>query len=66
MIPGLIEFMVACIVFAIIAYALYVVCTKFLANFPPALWICGAILLIIILAYAANRFAGAHVPGFSG
>jgi hypothetical protein len=62
---ALISFLVALLIFAILAWALYMVCTKFLANFPPALWICGAILLIIILIYAARTFGGGtalHFP----
>jgi hypothetical protein len=54
----LIGLLVAILLFAILAYALYWVCTTFLASFPPALWICGVILLIIILYWAAGRFAG--------
>jgi hypothetical protein len=54
--------LVAIVIFAVIAYGLYWVCTKFFPNFPPALWICGAVLLIIILYYLAHEFAGAPLP----
>ena len=40
--------------FAIVAYGLYWVCTKF--GLPqPVLWLCGAILLIILLLFVARQ-----------
>jgi predicted metal-binding membrane protein len=62
----LIGFLVVLIIFAIIAYGLYWVCIKF-ALPQPVLWLCGAILLIIILIYAAHTFGGSlRFPGSSG
>jgi hypothetical protein len=51
----LITLLVYAIIFAVVAYALYWVCTHFFAAFPPALWICGAILLIILLLFIAGQ-----------
>ncbi len=50
----LIQFIIYIIIFAIIAYGLYWVCTKF-ALPTPVLWLCGAILLIIILLFLASQ-----------
>lgn len=64
MIEGLIGFLVACIIFAIIGLGLYLICTKFFPNFVPALWICGCILLIIVLFYALRvANGGVKIPG---
>ncbi len=46
----LIPLLIDILVLGILAWAMYMVCTKFLANFPPALWICGVVLLILIIA----------------
>lgn len=52
----LIQLIIYLVIFAIIGYGLFWVCTKF--GLPqPVLWICGAILLIIILLFA-SRFVG--------
>ena len=53
----LISLLIALIIFAIIGYGLYWVCVKF-ALPQPVMWICGAILLIIILIFAARTFGG--------
>lgn len=53
----LISILIAIIIFAIVGYGLYLVCTRFFPNFPPALWICGVVLLILILMFA-NRVLG--------
>lgn len=52
----LISFLIAIVIFAVIAYGLYWICTRFFPNFPPALWICGAVLLIIILVFISRQF----------
>ena len=54
----LIQFLVYILIFAVIAYGLYWICTHFFSNFPPALWICGAILLIILLLFIAGQIGG--------
>lgn len=56
---SLISLLLYVLVFAIVAYGLWWVCTHF--GMPaPVLWICGAILLIILLMFAAN-FAGLNL-----
>lgn len=41
-------------VFAVIAYGMHWVCTRF--SLPqPVLWICGVILLIMLLLFLANQ-----------
>ena len=53
MVP-LVDLLVYIVIFAIVGYGLYWVCVKF--GLPqPVLWICGAILLIIILMFLANQ-----------
>ena len=50
----LISLLIWIVIFAIVAYGLYWVCTKF--GLPqPILWICGAILLIFILVFVAGQ-----------
>ena len=59
----LISLLVWIVIFAIVAYGLYWVCTKF--GLPqPILWICGAILLIFILVFLAGQLGegGAAFP----
>ena len=58
----LISVLIFILVFAILAYALYWVCTHFFPSFPPALWICGAILLIVLLYCAMNFFGTPGAP----
>lgn len=50
----LITLLIYIIIFAIVAYGLYWICQKF-AMPQPVLWICGGILLIIILLFLANQ-----------
>ncbi len=45
----LIPLLIDILVLALLGYGMYWVCTKFFPNFAPALWICGVILLILIL-----------------
>ena len=59
----LISLLIWIVIFAIVAYGLYWVCTKF--GLPqPVLWICGAILLIFILVFVAGQLGegGASFP----
>jgi hypothetical protein len=51
----LIQLLIWVVVFAILAYGVYWVCTKFFPNFPPALWICGGILLIFLLLFISRQ-----------
>jgi len=54
----LIQVLIGAVVFCILAYALYWVCTKFFPNFPPALWICGVILIIVLLVIVSRLTGG--------
>ncbi len=50
----LIQLIVYLVIFAIVAYGLYWVCVKF--GLPqPVMWICGALLLIIILLFVSGQ-----------
>ena len=57
----LIMLLIDIIIFAVLAYALYWVCTKFFPTFPPALWICGAVLLIVLLLFVSGQIGGGPV-----
>ncbi len=50
----LISLLICAVVFAIVAYALVWVCDKF-ALPQPVKWICGAVLLVIILVWIAGQ-----------
>ena len=50
----LIQLIVYIVIFAVVGYGLWLVCTKF-ALPQPVLWICGAILLIIILLFLSRQ-----------
>ena len=50
----LIQLIVYIIVFAIVAYGLYWICVKF-ALPAPVMWICGAILLIVVLIFLSQQ-----------
>ena len=56
----LIQFLIYLVIFCVVAYGLYWVCVKF--QLPqPVMWICGAILLIILLLFVASQIGGAGV-----
>jgi hypothetical protein len=55
----LISVLIFLVFFAVLAFGLLWICGKFFPEFPPARWICGAILLIVLLLLAANQFPGA-------
>ena len=50
----LIQLIVYIVIFAVVGYGLWWVCTKF-ALPQLVLWICGAILLIIILLFLSRQ-----------
>lgn len=50
----LISLLIYVIIFAIVAYGLWWVCQKF-AMPQPVVWICGGVLLIILLLFVANQ-----------
>jgi len=56
--PALISLIVAIVIFAICAYGMLWVCQRF--GLPqPIQWICGALLLIVILLYVSGEV---HLP----
>ena len=50
----LIQLLIYVVIFAMVAYGLYWICVKF-ALPQPVMWICGAILLIVVLLFLANQ-----------
>jgi hypothetical protein len=58
---SLIVLLIDIVIFCVFAYGLYWVCTKFFANFPPALWICGALLLIVLLLFISGQVGGGPI-----
>lgn len=58
---GLIQLVIYILLFAIAAYGLKWVCSNF--GLPaPIFWICGVILLIIILLFVSNQVGGMRLP----
>ncbi len=50
----LISLLIYIVIFAIVAYGLYWVCVNF--KLPdPVMWVCGALLLIVLLLFLANQ-----------
>lgn len=57
MIDQAIVLLINVLIFAVAAYALYWVCERF--KLPtPAYWICGVLLIVIILLFLAGRLGG--------
>jgi uncharacterized membrane protein YcjF (UPF0283 family) len=56
----LIQLLIYIVIFAIVAYGLYWICKTF-ALPQPVLWICGAILLIIVLLFLASQLGGGGI-----
>jgi tellurite resistance protein TehA-like permease len=54
----LINVLIGIVIFAILGYGLYLICTKFFPNFAPALWICGVILIIVLLVLLSTQMGG--------
>jgi hypothetical protein len=61
----LIALLIWIIVFAVLAFGLLWICNRFFPEFPPARWICGAVLLIIVLVAIAQQFGGVAFPHLS-
>lgn len=58
----LIQLIIYIVIFAVVGYGLWWICVKF--SLPqPVLWICGAILLIVLLIFLGNQLGvgGANV-----
>ncbi len=53
----LIQLIIYVVIFAIVAYGLYWICVKF-ALPQPIMWICGALLLIVILLFLSRELGG--------
>jgi hypothetical protein len=51
----LLSILIAILVFGVVAVAMYLVCTRFLGRWPQALWICGGILLLVLIYYVASQ-----------
>ncbi len=50
----MIQLLIVIVIFCVVGYGLWWVCTKF--SLPqPVLWICGVILLIFILYFLAGQ-----------
>lgn len=54
----LIVLLIDVVIFALIAWCVYWICTRFFPQFPPALWVCGAILLIVLLLFISGQIGG--------
>lgn len=63
MVDQLIQLLVYVLIFGVVAYGIYWICTKFVLP-PPIMWIAGVILLIILLLFIGSKFGGGHVHLF--
>jgi hypothetical protein len=59
----LIFVLIAIVVFAILAFGMKWVCDTFFPTFRPAYWICGVILLIVLLVTVNSVFSGGAYVG---
>lgn len=55
----LITVLIGIVIFAILAFGMKWICDTFFPAFRPAYWICGVVLLIILLIAVSNVFGGA-------
>ncbi len=51
----IIQLVIYLLIFAVLGWIAYWICTKFFPEFPPARWICGAVLLIIFLLFVSQQ-----------
>lgn len=58
----LIQLIIYIVIFAVVGYGLWWVCQKF-ALPQPVVWICGAILLIVILLFVSRQLGVAGGGG---
>jgi hypothetical protein len=58
MVTTLIYVLVAALLFVLLALGMKWVCDKFFPGFMPAYWICGVVLLIVLLIAVASVFSG--------
>jgi len=63
-IASVIWIIICIVVFCIVAYGMKWICASF--GLPqPVLWICGALLLIILLLFVAAQIPGSGIGGGS-
>jgi hypothetical protein len=63
-IPQIVQIIIWIIIFCVVAYGMLWVCQRF--GLPqPVLWLCGALLLIVLLLFVASQFAGAGTSLFT-
>lgn len=63
MIDLLIGWLFFILLFALLAWGLWWICTHFFQNFPPAFWICGVILIVVLLAAISGKLPLLPLPG---
>jgi hypothetical protein len=54
----LITVLIGIVVFAILAFGMKWICDTFFPEFRPAYWICGVVLLIVLLIAVSQVFGG--------
>lgn len=54
----LIQLLIWAVIFGAVAYTMLWICGKFLAEFPPARWICGVALLVALLYWISRAISG--------
>jgi hypothetical protein len=59
---ALMQLMVALVIFSIVGVGLWFICKKFELP-PPALWICGAVLILILFGYLIDKSGLYHFHG---
>jgi hypothetical protein len=59
----LISLLIAILIFGTIAWVMWIICVKFFPEFPPARWICGVVLLIILLLYISGQLGSGPALG---
>ena len=50
-----INLLLSVILFGVVAYGVWWVCVRF-GMPPPVLWLCGAVLLIVLILFLARQF----------
>ncbi len=60
----LITVLIGIVVFAILAFGMKWICDTFFPAFRPAYWICGVVLLIVLLIAVSSLFGGGGAPAF--
>jgi uncharacterized membrane protein YphA (DoxX/SURF4 family) len=56
---ALVSLLIMVVIFAVVAYGAWWVCTKFGAP-QPVFWIVGLILLLFLLYFLVGQFGGGH------